>query len=40
MLTVVLYGYETWSRTLREEYRVRIFDKRVLRRIWGSRREE
>jgi hypothetical protein len=37
---VVLYGCETWSPTLREEHRLRIFENRVLRKIFGSRREE
>jgi hypothetical protein len=37
---VVLYGYETWSPTLREEHRLRVFENRVLRRIFGPKREE
>jgi hypothetical protein len=37
ILPVVLYGYETWSLTLREEHRLRIFKNRVLRRIFGGR---
>jgi hypothetical protein len=37
---VVLYGYETWSLTLREEHRLRVFENRVLRRIFGSKRDE
>jgi hypothetical protein len=37
---VVLYGYETWSLTLREEHRLRVFEKRVLRRIFGPKRDE
>jgi hypothetical protein len=37
---VVLYGYETWSLTLREEHRLRIFENRVLRKIFGPKREE
>jgi hypothetical protein len=36
----VLYGCETWSLTLREEYRLRVFDNRVLRKIFGPKREE
>ena len=40
ILTVVLYGGETWSPTLREERRLRVFDNRVLRRIFGSKRDE
>jgi hypothetical protein len=39
-LPVVLYGCETWSLTLREEHRLRVFEKRVLRRIFGSKRDE
>jgi hypothetical protein len=37
---VVLYGYETWSLTLREERRLRVFENRVLRRIFGPNRSE
>jgi hypothetical protein len=37
---VVLYGCETWSLTLREEHRPRVFENRVLRRIFGPKREE
>jgi hypothetical protein len=40
ILPVVLYGCETWSLTLREEHRLRIFENRVLRRIFGPEREE
>jgi hypothetical protein len=36
----VLYGYEPWSLTLREEHRLRVFENRVLRRIFGPKREE
>jgi len=39
-LTVVSYGCETWSLTLREERRLRVFEKRVFRRIFGPRRDE
>ena len=39
ILPVVLYGCETWSLTLREEHRLRVFEKRVLRRIFGPRRD-
>jgi len=35
----VLYGCETWSLTLREEHRLRVFENRVLRRIFGPRRD-
>jgi hypothetical protein len=37
---VVLYGCETWSLTLREEHRLRVFGNRVLRRIFGPKRDE
>jgi len=37
---VVLYGCETWSLTLREERKLRVFENMVLRRIFGSRRDE
>jgi hypothetical protein len=40
MLSVVLYGCETWSSTLRAEHRLRVFENRVLRRIFGSKCEE
>jgi hypothetical protein len=40
ILPVVLYGCETWSLTLREEHRMRVFENRVLRRIFGPKREE
>ena len=40
ILPVVLYGCETWSLTLREERRVRVFESRVLRRIFGPKRDE
>jgi hypothetical protein len=36
----VLYGCETWSLTLREEQRLRVFENRVLRRIFGPKRDE
>jgi hypothetical protein len=39
-LPVVLYGCETWSPTFREEHRLRVFENRVLRRIFGPKREE
>ena len=39
ILPVVMYGCETWSLTLREEHRLRVFKNRVLRRIFGSRRD-
>jgi hypothetical protein len=40
MLPVVLYGCESWSLTLREECRLRVFENRVLRRIFGPKRDE
>ena len=40
ILPVVLYGYETWSLTLREERKLRVFENRVLRRIFGPKRDE
>jgi hypothetical protein len=40
ILPVVLYGRETWSLTLREEHRLRVFENRVLRRIFGPKRDE
>jgi hypothetical protein len=39
-LSVVLYGCETWSVTLREEHRLRVFENRVLRRVFGLKRDE
>jgi hypothetical protein len=39
MLPVVVYGCETWSLTLREEHRLRVFENRVLRRIFGPKRD-
>jgi len=40
MLPVVLYGCETWSLTSKEERRLRVFENRVLRRIFGPKRDE
>jgi hypothetical protein len=40
ILPVILYGCETWSLTLREEHRPRVFENRVLRRIFGPKRDE
>jgi hypothetical protein len=40
ILPVVLYGCETLSLTLREEHRLRIFENRVLRRIFGPKRDK
>ena len=39
ILFVVLYVCETWSLTLREEHRLNVFENRVLRRIFGPRRD-
>ena len=40
ILPVVLYGCETWSLTLREERRLMVFENRVLRRVFGPKRDE
>ena len=40
ILPVVLYGCETWSLTLREECKLRVFENRVLRSIFGPKRDE
>ena len=40
ILPVVLYVCETWSLTLREKRRLRMFEKRVLRKIFGLKRDE
>jgi hypothetical protein len=40
ILPVVLYGCEAWSLTLREEHRLRVFENRVLRSIFGPKRDE
>jgi hypothetical protein len=40
VLPVFLYGYETWSLTLREEHRLGVFENRVLRRISGPTRDQ
>jgi len=40
ILPVVLYGREAWSLTPREEYRLRVSQNRVLRKIFGSKRDE
>jgi hypothetical protein len=39
ILSVVLYGRETWSLTLREEHRLKVFENRLLRRIFGLKRD-
>jgi hypothetical protein len=40
ILPVILYGRETWSLKLREEHRLRVFENRVLMRIFGPKRGE
>ena len=40
ILPVVLYGCETWSLTLREERRMRVSENRVLRKVFGPKRDE
>jgi hypothetical protein len=39
ILPVVLYRCETWSQAVREEYKLRVFENRVLRRIFGPKRD-
>jgi hypothetical protein len=39
-VAMVLYGCETWSLTLREEHRLCVFENRVLRKIFGPKRDE
>jgi hypothetical protein len=39
ILPFVIYGCDTWSLTLREECRLRVFENRVLRRIFGPKRD-
>jgi hypothetical protein len=40
ILPVVLYGCEAWSLALREDHRLKVFENRVLSRIFGSKRDE
>jgi hypothetical protein len=40
ILPIVFYGCETWSLTLREEHRLKVFENRVLRGIFGPKRDE
>jgi hypothetical protein len=40
ILPRILYGYETWFLTLREEHRLRVYENRVLMRIFGLKRDE
>jgi hypothetical protein len=37
---VVLYGFETWSLILREEHKLKVFENRVLRKIFGQKRDK
>ena len=39
ILPVILYGCESWSLTLREEHRLRVFENKVLRMIFGAKRD-
>jgi hypothetical protein len=40
ILPVVLYVYETWSVTLKEEHRIKAFENRVLSKIFGQKKDE
>jgi len=40
ILTVVLYGCESWSLTLREEHRLMVFESRMLKRIYGLKSDK
>ena len=40
ILQVVLYGCETWSLTLREQHMLRVFESKILRKIFGAKRDE
>jgi hypothetical protein len=40
ILPMILSGCETWSLTLREEHRLRVFENKVLRKIFGPKRDE
>ena len=40
ILSVVLYGCETWSLTLRQEHRIMVFENKVLRSIFGAKGDE
>ena len=40
ILPVMIYGCETWSLTLREECRLRVFENRILKQIFGPKRDE
>jgi hypothetical protein len=40
ILSIVLYGYETWYLTLKEDHSLRLFEDRVLRRIFGPKMDK
>jgi hypothetical protein len=40
LLPAVLYGCENWSLTLREEHRLRLFENRALKRIFGPKKQK
>ena len=40
ILPVVLYGCETWLLTLREEHRLKVFENRLMRKVFGPKRDE
>jgi hypothetical protein len=40
ILPVIMYGCETWSVTLKTEHRLKVFENRVLRRMFGTKRDE
>jgi hypothetical protein len=40
ILPVVLYGCEIWSLTLRKEHKLRVYENKILRRIFGSKRKD
>jgi hypothetical protein len=40
ILPIIFHGCETWSLTLREERRLRVFENRMLRRVFGTKRDE
>jgi hypothetical protein len=40
VLSMVLYGCKTWSLTLRDEHKLRVFENRLLRRIFGPKKDE
>jgi len=40
VLPAVLFGYKTWSLTLREQRRLRVYENRTLRKVFGFQRDE